>query len=618
MDTPDSYLHHNVLKVVLVTAISQTACSWTLTPLPSFQISPQKPEETANDDEIVRAKISYLTEIKENKFPVVLNMRNIFQDFLGNELWPLIVFDNFQKINLEPINYPTVLRTPVPLVLEEVTEEEIVSTIIMGSSTLLYDNISSSDNTSDSSCPISKFIVNYTDKRDSCLRINLATLALKMRPFSFTVHIGVYPPVYMVEFETEWIYPQLFMPPEETFRTYVTKPSYMVPVNGMVLLQGQQESMYNRADTAVRWVDELQHTPESSYVHDTFLIFSGKTIANMYRFEKVGVIQHIYVLQICPDCASQVTNGYGSTLPIELESFDYKQVQSLAFNKVDMNPVWLIGGSDYSLDHVMAKAFRFCEWRLVDGKFWKKYLEPNTLSSSEWVALAHSHVWNSMMKNFSLFYAAENDELVDTKFLITLGHLAYVSSLFTFPHYVSNHTNTLRIVGCGKRADTSLPFQELFNVFEKYVWLAILVLIATFPLATKVLIKESFNLNNFTAVIKVFLEQSDPFQNSVVNGKPNRIMIGLFLLMGIILSNACKNTNVYNMVVPREPILYKYFEDLVRDDFRICTRSIAAKAEVSEECENYVLYPLGRCLVNIEGNAIALVTELEALVYDYK
>lgn len=605
METKYSAFRLHFLRIFLIEVVSQTAYCCTRTPLRSFQATYEMTEGIADENEVLQAKKSYLKEIKENKYPVILNMTRIFQEFLDTDLRPLIAFDNFQQINLDPVKYPFILRTPVPLVQKDVTWEETKCTIIMVSSTTLYYNLSVSSNT-----------------RVWPWMINLSALSLKLKTTNFKVHIGLYPPAYVAEFGMEWIYPRMFMEPGMSFRQYVTKPSYLVPVNGMVLLQGQHESLYN-AGAMLRWISELQGTSDSAYTHDTFLILSSTNKVVKSRFEKVGFIKHIYVLQICANCPLQDGSGYGTVLQVELESFDYEKIQSLAFKNLDMNPVWALSVEDSAVEHLIGKAFSYSHSCMVKGRyeFWKKYQEPKEFSSLEWAALAHSHVWNSIMRNFTLQMATNNancKELLSANFVITLVPLFYISALYTFPHYVDNHTNKLRIVGCGKRSETALPFQELVNIFDGWVWLAILVILVAFPLATKTLTNGSLIMDNFTAVVKVFLEQGDPFHNSVVSRTPNRIFIGLFLLMGIILSNAYKNTNVYNMVVPRKPVLYKYFHELIRDDFKIYTRSVAAVVEASEECVNYVLDPFGRCIENIEGNAYALVSEVEKLANDYE
>lgn len=63
------------------------------------------------------------------------------------------------------------------------------------------------------------------------------------------------------------------------------------------------------------------------------------------------------------------------------------------------------------------------------------------------------------------------------------------------------------------------------------------------------------------------------------------------LLGGIILSNAYKNTNVYNMVVPRKPILYQRFDELQKDNFNVYSRSteVAILPILRSKIENKVL-----------------------------
>lgn len=84
--------------------------------------------------------------------------------------------------------------------------------------------------------------------------------------------------------------------------------------------------------------------------------------------------------------------------------------------------------------------------------------------------------------------------------------------------------------------------------------------------------------SNGLTFLKVILEQGDPFPASVGNVTKFLVIIGLLLLMGIILSNAYKNTNVYNMVVPKRPLVYKDLKDLLKDGFTIYTRSLGIDA----------------------------------------
>lgn len=72
----------------------------------------------------------------------------------------------------------------------------------------------------------------------------------------------------------------------------------------------------------------------------------------------------------------------------------------------------------------------------------------------------------------------------------------------------------------------------------------------------------------------MFLEQGDPYRSSVSNEGRIWWFVGAFLLAGIVISNAYKNENVYNMIAPRKPIPYETFNELFRDNFTIFTRII--------------------------------------------
>lgn len=52
-----------------------------------------------------------------------------------------------------------------------------------------------------------------------------------------------------------------------------------------------------------------------------------------------------------------------------------------------------------------------------------------------------------------------------------------------------------------------------------------------------------------------------------------RFVLGAFRVMGGILRSAFKNDNVYNIVLPREPIPYETLGEPVEDKFAIYTRT---------------------------------------------
>lgn len=65
------------------------------------------------------------------------------------------------------------------------------------------------------------------------------------------------------------------------------------------------------------------------------------------------------------------------------------------------------------------------------------------------------------------------------------------------------------------------------------------------------------------SLLKVILAQGSPFPPNSVKPFPEKIMLGSFLLVGIVLSNCYKNGNLSKIVVvSRKPVLPQSFGDL--------------------------------------------------------
>lgn len=70
--------------------------------------------------------------------------------------------------------------------------------------------------------------------------------------------------------------------------------------------------------------------------------------------------------------------------------------------------------------------------------------------------------------------------------------------------------------------------------------------------------------------------------------------------MGIVLSNAYQNSNVYSMIIPRKHLPYQYLEHLINDNVTIHTRSLDAYVD-----EYFGFYPWKH-----EGDAAIKITNL--------
>lgn len=143
---------------------------------------------------------------------------------------------------------------------------------------------------------------------------------------------------------------------------------------------------------------------------------------------------------------------------------------------------------------------------------------------------------------------------------------------------IQNKLKGLRFISCGRPDISSLAFQELIVVFHGNVWISLSFAILTLILFFQ---KTGFRLEFLLVAAKLFLEQGNPFPDKILNNCHVRIVCVLALYAGIVLSNAYKNANVYNMIAPRYPVPYKQFAQLFSDNFSIHQRYIADSIEVS-------------------------------------
>jgi len=153
---------------------------------------------------------------------------------------------------------------------------------------------------------------------------------------------------------------------------------------------------------------------------------------------------------------------------------------------------------------------------------------------------------------------------------------------------LSDDNSVFTFVSCGKPPSKGFAFEELLNVFGMEIWIFVLVsivlitlaIIAIFNAATGRLWKIEKIISALLQVVKPLLEQGDPFTSTVADNKMLRFCTGTFLLVGIVLSNAYKSSNVYNLVTPLKPIPYENLSQLFSDSFNIYSRATYADQNV--------------------------------------
>lgn len=138
---------------------------------------------------------------------------------------------------------------------------------------------------------------------------------------------------------------------------------------------------------------------------------------------------------------------------------------------------------------------------------------------------------------------------------------------------------SLGFITCADMGRAKYDFASLGSVFSLNLWLLIVITSSAshiFLLFTAT--KKSFGtFELFQQMVKVLLEQGTPYTRATLISNSRRVVIYIFLLSGIVLSNLYKNVNVYKMTVPIPRLPFKTFEQLVDNQVTGFTRCVSPR-----------------------------------------
>ncbi len=126
-------------------------------------------------------------------------------------------------------------------------------------------------------------------------------------------------------------------------------------------------------------------------------------------------------------------------------------------------------------------------------------------------------------------------------------------------------------------------FDEYWKVFDNNVWVWIIITLIFLIVGIvrrsggNVFLARLWSGSKLLCLIKVLVEQGDPFPAILTKSFRFRFVIGATLLAGVVLSNAYKSTNVYNIVKPRYIVTYHEVGKVMRDNFSMHVRVSSLK-----------------------------------------
>lgn len=526
-------------------------------------------------------------------FPLVENLGTYISKATKNHHC-LLFIDNPRQTDISKgIKHPIIIRSIQPLMLR--TVEDTVIQTGYGPENLPPRNFTLEPE-DPIACPLSKFFesIRLHSHRTAYLCYHLNFRKFTVLTKSWNCHVQIY------QFLPDHYYTGYFWGMWEIhlarFHHHNTWPSPLPFAIKIFVDVGHpnvtkfQELRY-RTGTWGMMISSPEHrrsmTRFCSIVFLHFTVSNCTTNLNLSQSTltpEKSIILEPELVKLCPnlDRFSDVTFPLSREV-VELNAFVYLLKLSLP-SPPDVNWIWSVNAVGNPGGNVIGRMVRspyFC--KNISPSRWRALFA----SPRDQLAHAYASIWFSLMgSNYTLLKDSVRFGYKDVAcstdgpwyfnvhyFHVWLEFVPFVRKLRTFPYFVQDELSTMRFISCGERGLTSLPFEELTNVFDKWIWLSIFISMISVTIALSSQFEtKTERWSKFMVSVKVLLEQGNPFQDSVTNDARMRWIAGFFLMMGIVLSNSYKNTNVHNMIAPRKPIPYEYFKELIQDNFSVFTR----------------------------------------------
>ncbi|CAL8135871.1 unnamed protein product [Orchesella dallaii] len=555
----------------------------------------------------------YLDATPQQKFAPLNN----FFEYLSKFAKCFVHLTNFQNVDIEPTEFPIVIHHHIPALQTVINEQkkryhEVIRWIPTG---LNFTGVSLETY----SCPFSTLVEHDTG---ICLNFNPHKFFMRARPWNCELNVALYPPLYVFL----WSQPHISGVGTPGLEFFLKYPRLWNRQIGDDIHRQYRSTIRTKVFNA--WIiDSMYENKWTMKEFSEWKIKKDPSFALNILSHDVHFLMETRRTQSQQSWASEITNvkiplfcftiilfrsGPCSTVPrdyiISSQEWHAKDLEGL-YNTLDFerNKEWtIIANPENSLllEMGFVKHFLMCENYIEHKGYWVNL--PFT-STKDRIAHALIHVLQSAMGNssylmnpiarlctngkwlkltnsFEFDYVINPATRTSTLEITTKQTLIDDSILFhvQYPHFA------LRFVSCGLPQESGLQFMELVNIFDFCVWLCLLILLMGLSLFMQGNKSNSTNqvdwrrmtfhnfkecFTNLFPFIKALLEQGDNYLASS-KGRKSLLIRGSFIAVALVLSNAYKGQNVYNLVTNRKLVPYHYFKQLIQDNFTIYSEII--------------------------------------------
>lgn len=530
--------------------------------------------------------------------PIIANLNNIVSDFASQKCFVLV--DNYAAANIVSVEHPLVLRRLEPIYYKDhhyygirwiptgtIPRGSVVfgkNCMILQSSISTYLHVHAIDN---------------DQLQESFSTIDLPRFAAQSKPWNCQVHVltNFYVPL---TFQIRYKYKvENFPPIFNLFSSHQSKQFLFSSVPSVILhiMQSSQENV-------------------SAKIRRIALMNYGNAVQQNVLL--VGFITDLTGNDTCVknELSSEIICKIDCLLILREKALSRNSIleDSLHLTEIVTIPVKI--GMRKSMDSFRALAFPHAG----EHTFWSMTMtlkeafaikakiqnllcgnnEDDKLETPEAkLAASFASIWASIMRNYTLIVT---DNRIQSTMVCVNGVMLKLDGFRVARPYFGIHLHTisfarvipysypvvlpapmfnLRFVSCGKKGKQDLSVEELFIAYDLSAWLMIVMsLLAVAWISSYVMARKSeaadtpkLKWKYLLSVAQVLVEQGDGFSKDFFKIPSLRFALGPFLLTSVIISEGYRNDNVYNLVLPKQLVPYKLFQELVDNNFKIYTKT---------------------------------------------
>lgn len=497
-----------------------------------------------------------------------------------------LVINNFFGVNIPEMDYPVVIKFPklVAILFKIFNQQNKVRLFWLPHHLYPKNGSSNAGLILKNNCRLSKFLADFRQVLahffpDYCLRITLGMFSPLTKPWNCQAQFGLFPlmelynpgdslPYYPRNFKFSYIRSDLNLD--------VTLPSSAPSINLVFTRDSENSRLGNFQGLMValfyhssEWGLRPRHIS-----HETFFraILTERSSKSCMDEPRVTVL-HLHLLKVSyEDLLLQRLHipRRGSPILAKYMRQRYKPADFSQMMDFTSSPsatemlIWELNGyfSCISQDRLHKDT---------------RELMIHKLSKTRTAA------WQSIFGNYTFRY---KKGLVCSNGILKPLNLPRGKNLYLDFHKVTLYSlrnpmmikyedtlKRLRFISCSEVQQEAFLFSELVSIYDLPVWLCLVIEMLLLAISISYLGRKGSIAANILGAFKAIVGHGDPFSKKVMNSPAFRAPVVVFLMMGIIIGEGYKNSNVYNIISPRKIIPKRWFAELVEENFTVYSRS---------------------------------------------